>query len=74
MDTELKRVQDLVAEKSIPWQQICDGKAFDGELPKLFNVQGTPTHYILDRNGNIAGKKFSDNEELSKVIAQNLEK
>jgi thioredoxin-related protein len=71
MDTELKPVQELVAQKSIHWQQVCDGKGFDGELAKLFNVQGTPTHYLLDRKGRIVGKKLS-NEELSEVIARNL--
>jgi peroxiredoxin len=73
MDTELKPVQELVAQKGIQWQQVCDAKGFDGELPKLFNVQGTPTHYVLDRKGKIAGKRLS-NEELSEVIAQSLKK
>ena len=71
MDTEVKSVQEIVAQKSIKWQQICDGKGFEGDLPKLFNVQGTPTHYVLNRNGNIAGKRLS-NEELSQVITQSL--
>jgi peroxiredoxin len=73
MDTELKPVQEMVTQKSIQWQQLCDTKGFDGELPKLFNVQGTPAHYVLDRKGKIAGKKLS-NEELSEVIAQSLRK
>ncbi|PYV40763.1 MAG: hypothetical protein DMG06_19250 [Acidobacteria bacterium] len=71
MNTELKPVQEMVAQKSIKWQQVCDGKGFDGELPKLFNVQGTPADYVLDRNGKIAGKRLS-HEELSRVISQTL--
>lgn len=31
-----------------------DGK--DGQIAKLFNVQGTPTYYVLDRAGKIAAK------------------
>jgi predicted methyltransferase len=33
---------------------VRDGK--DGQLAKLFNVQGTPTYYVLDREGKIAAK------------------
>ena len=71
MDTELKPVQEMVAQKRMQWQQVCDGKGLDGELPKLFNVEGTPTHYVLDRKGTIAAKKLSS-QELSQVIAQSL--
>jgi hypothetical protein len=73
MDTELKPVQEMVAQKNMNWPQVCDGKGFDGELPKLFNIQGTPTYYLLDRKGHIAGKKLP-HKELSEVIAQSLSK
>jgi arsenite methyltransferase len=33
---------------------VRDGK--DGQIAKLFNVQGTPTYYVLDRTGKIAAK------------------
>ena len=36
------------------WPQVRDGK--DGQIAKLFNAQGTPTHYVLDREGKIAAK------------------
>jgi hypothetical protein len=44
-----------------------------GELPKLFNIQETPTYYILNRKGHIAGRKLSQ-KDLSEVIGQSLSK
>ena len=53
LDEELKPVQEMVTAKGISWQQIHDG---DKTLVKLFNVKGTPTYYLLDRETKIAAK------------------
>jgi len=53
LDEELKPLQEMVTAKGISWQQIHDG---DKTLVKLFNVKGTPTYYLLDREGKIAAK------------------
>jgi len=49
----------VIAQKSVFWPQICDGKAEKGEVPKLYNVQGTPVLLLVDRLGNIAGRLSS---------------
>ncbi len=38
------------------WPEICDGKAEAGQVPKLYNVNGTPDLFVIDRDGNIAGR------------------
>jgi len=53
LDDELKPVQEMVAEKNMSWLQIHDA---DKTLVKLFNVKGTPTYYLLDRETKIAAK------------------
>ena len=53
LDEELKPLQEMVTAQGISWQQIRDG---DETLVKLFNVKGTPTYYLLDREGKIAAK------------------
>jgi peroxiredoxin len=53
LDEELKPVQEMVAAKGMSWPQIHDA---DDSLVKLFNVKGTPTYYLLDREGKIAAK------------------
>ena len=53
LDEELEPLQEMVRAKSISWPQIHDG---DKTLAKLFNVKGTPTYYLLDREVKIAAK------------------
>jgi peroxiredoxin len=53
LDEELKPVQEMVTSKGMSWPQIHDP---DKSLMKLFNVKGTPTYYLLDREGKIVAK------------------
>ena len=53
LDDEVKPVQEMVASKGMLWPQIHDA---DQSLVKLFNVKGTPTYYLIDREGKIAAK------------------
>jgi peroxiredoxin len=53
LDEELKPVQEMVTNKDMSWPQIHDA---DKSLMKLFNVKGTPTYYLLDREGKIVAK------------------
>ena len=53
LDEQLKPVQEMVTSKGMSWPQIHD---VDKTLVKLFNVKGTPTYYLLDREGKIAAK------------------
>ena len=53
LDEKLKPLQETVTAKGISWPQIHDA---DKRLVKLFNVKGTPTYYLLDREGKIAAK------------------
>lgn len=62
----------MVAKKKIPWPQIFDGKRFEAKLFQLYNVRSTPTHYLVDRDGNIVAKDIRK-KELKKLIAEALE-
>ena len=53
LDDEMKPLQEMVRSKGISWPQIHDA---DESLVKLFNVKGTPTYYLIDREGKIAAK------------------
>jgi peroxiredoxin len=53
LDKELKPLQEMVTAKGLSWPQVHDA---DEPLVKLFNVKGTPTYYLLDREGKIAAK------------------
>jgi len=53
LDEELKPLQEMVASLGMTWPQIHDA---DESLVKLFNVKGTPTYYLIDREGKISAK------------------
>ena len=54
MDTDAAAMRAKVKDAGLPWTQIMDGKSFDGELPNLYAVRGTPAYFVLDRGGRIA--------------------
>ena len=70
LDEDQKKLEDMVASKGISWPQVRDA---DGSLVKLFNVKGTPTYYLLDRDGKIAEKRITI-EKLSSAITDLLKK
>jgi peroxiredoxin len=53
LDDELKPLQEMVRSLGMSWPQIHDS---DKSLIKLFNVKGTPTYYLIDREGKIVAK------------------
>ena len=65
MDEEVSALDKMVAEKAIPWPQLCDGKGTDGEAAKAFRFGGnTPFFYLLGRDGRIAARfRFAEEAE-----------
>ena len=49
----------MVSSKGITWPQVWDAKE---AIVKLFNVKGTPTYNVLDRDGKIAAKRIPAKE------------
>ncbi|HYM00795.1 MAG TPA: TlpA disulfide reductase family protein [Blastocatellia bacterium] len=68
IDTDKKAFSVMVAAKKIPWPQILDGRSGDGPVARLFNLRGTPMLYLIDGEGNIAGKSHSA-EEIESLLA-----
>jgi hypothetical protein len=59
IDGSVARADQTIKEKGMIWPQIADGKAFDGEIPQKYHVEGTPTIFVLDREGRIAARPSS---------------
>ena len=55
IDEDVGALQSMVARRKIRIPQICDGKATQGEIAKLYNAY-TPRDFVLDRDGRIAFK------------------
>jgi predicted methyltransferase len=65
-------VETTVAQRGMFWPQLCDGKADEGEVAKLYNVQGTPDLFVIDRAGSIAvrlGSAATLDRHLAEVVA-----
>ncbi len=72
LDEEKAKVDRFVSQKGIFWPEICDGKAEAGEIAKLYNAQGTPDLFVIDRAGNIAARVQSAKQldvQLAEVAA-----
>lgn len=56
---------------NLPWICVRDSKSLNSELMQRFNIQGLPTIYLLDKQGNIAKRLYaSDNieTEIKKIL------
>lgn len=71
LDEDLKPLQEMVTSKGISWPQVWDG---DETVRKLFNVKGTPSYYLLDRDGKIVAKDLPSFKKLSGAIDDLLKK
>ena len=70
LDEDIKPVQEMVTSKGMSWSQVSDA---DKKIRKLFNVKGTPTYYLLDRDGKIAAKDIPF-KKLSDAISELLKR
>jgi len=64
-------VQEMVASKGITWPQVSDA---DETVRKLYNVKGTPSYYLLDRDGKIVAKDLPSFKRLNAAIDELLKK
>ena len=72
LDQDRTAAERLIKQKDIFWPQVCDGKADEGRIPKLYNVSGTPVLFVIDRAGNIAARLNSAkqlDQQLFEVVA-----
>jgi alkyl hydroperoxide reductase subunit AhpC len=54
IDEDLAAMRGMITRRGMTWPQIGDGKGPETELAGLYNA-GAGTHYIIDRQGRIAG-------------------
>ena len=71
LDEDLKLLQEMVASKSMSWPQVWDQ---DETVRKLFNVKGTPSYHVIDKEGNIAAKDLASFKKLSAAVEDLLKK
>jgi len=58
LDKSILQLSLSVDKEKIPYKQICDQKAWEGELVKHYGVNSVPRNYLIDKNGIIRVKNM----------------
>lgn len=58
LDSNKGSWQKAVAEDKLPWKQLCDFKADQSEVVKLYEIYSVPANVLIDPNGKIVGKNL----------------
>ncbi len=53
----------------MPPRQICDGKGFEGDIAKAYNIRMIPASILIDKKG-IIRESYVPAEELEKKIVE----
>lgn len=71
LDKDCGKALETARTHGLSWPQLCDGKALEGEVFRLYNTDVTPTYYVIGRDGSIAGKKV-EAEALRGIVEKAL--
>lgn len=72
LDKDKGALEKFTAANKMTWPQFFDGKGWDNELAKRFEIQSVPTMWLLDREGKLADP--NPRERLEKAIQAALDK
>lgn len=72
LDQDKSALEKFTEENKMTWPQFFDGKGWDNELAKRFNIQSVPTMWLLDREGKLADP--SPRSRLHQAVQAALDK
>lgn len=72
LDQDKSALEKFTEENKMTWPQFFDGKGWDNELAKRFNIQSVPTMWLLDREGKLADA--SPRSRLEQAVQAALDK
>jgi peroxiredoxin len=62
IDESVEQTDRTIKEKGMTYPILADGKGFDGPIPTAYHIQGTPTLFVLDRDGKLFARPGSATE------------
>lgn len=71
MDDNLEAWQNSIDKNGYPWKNHCDGLGWNGPIAEEYNIFGTPTILLLNKDLEIADFPKSINE-IQEFLYQNL--
>ena len=69
LDTDKTSWARTVAEQGLPWISVCDGYGTASSVVSLYAISKLPTHFLIDKNGELLGRDYSV-EELTTQVAK----
>jgi len=72
MDTDEKSWSDFVKDGNYGWMNYCDFKGWQGVIPRSYNIQGTPTYILLDKDKTIIAKPVTIEALVLKLKELNI--
>jgi len=69
VDTDKTSWARTVAEQGLPWISVCDGYGTASPAVSLYAVNKLPTHFLIDKSGELVGRDFSV-EELTNQLTK----
>lgn len=71
IDDDCAKAVDVARGQGVTWPVVCEGKGLDGNIARLYSVDGTPTYFLIGRDGRIAAKRFAG-ENLEAILGRAL--
>jgi peroxiredoxin len=62
IDDSVGQTDRTIKEKGMTYPILADGKGFDGPIPTAYHIQGTPSVFVLDRDGKLLARLGSAKE------------
>jgi hypothetical protein len=56
VDEECQKASDAVQRHGVTWPVTCDGLGLEGDLARAYNVQGTPSYFVIAPDGRLHAK------------------
>ena len=61
LDDNLNDWKEAVTLDGYTWANLSEGKKWDADIAKLYQVTSLPTNYLIDKNGKIIEKDLRGN-------------
>ncbi|RJP26712.1 MAG: TlpA family protein disulfide reductase [Candidatus Abyssobacteria bacterium SURF_5] len=74
LNTDRTELETLVRMVGIEWPQIFDGKGWENEISRLYNVYSLPATFLVDQKGLIRYVNLRGEQELDRAVRELLGK
>lgn len=58
LDNDKQKWQEAISKDNLTWAQVSDLKNFDSVIVPIYQVEGIPTNFLIDKNGVILAKNL----------------